>query len=119
MMYFWNILPILLGVPAQIVFTILFSVRMFGAGDWWRDPVGRALFIKSLSIALVAVMLLFEFFYRVDHGAQLSFGWNLSIVDIMLSSAYWTAAIAVYYQLIVLIKIRQEDKRLKKEIFSR
>ena len=117
MMYFWNILPVLLGVPAQLAFTILFSVRVFGAGEWWRDPVGRALFIKSLSVSLVAVMLLFEFFYRVDHGAQLSFGWKLSIVNIMLTSAYWTASIAIYYQLIVLIRIRKEEKRLKKENF--
>lgn len=113
MMYFWNILPILLAIPAQTMFLLIFSLKLFGAGEWWKVSIGRALFAKSVAITLVGIMLVIDFFYKVSHGSTFSFGYDPSMSSVLVISAFWVAAATIYYQLFVLIKTRKTEKKSK------
>lgn len=112
---FWIILPILLAVPAQTYFLILYSVRSLGAGVWWKDSVGRALFLKSCAITFAGLAILHEAIYDVDHGSVVSFSGDLSIPDLVITTGYWAVCVAVYYQMIVLIRLRREENFERKK----
>lgn len=47
-------------------------VVVYGAGPWWRDFVGRALFFKSASLALVLAVTLLNWY--VTYPGQLAVG---------------------------------------------
>lgn len=112
-MYFWNILPILVAIPAQTMFLLIFSLKLLGAGEWWKVPIGRALFAKSVAITLVGVTLVVDFFYKISEGSQLSFDYEPSLSSLLLISAFWVAAATIYYQLYVLLKTRKSEKHTK------
>lgn len=99
-----------MAIPAQTMFLLIFSLKLFGAGEWWKVPVGRALFAKSVAITLVGLMLVIDFFYKISQGSSLSFGFDPSLTSILLISAFWVAAATIYYQLFVLLKTRKTEK---------
>ena len=106
-------MPILVAIPAQTMFLLIFSLKLFGAGEWWKVPVGRAIFAKSIAITLVGVLLVIDFFYKVHEGSTFSFGYDLSITGFLLVSAFWVAAATIYYQLFVLLKTRKTERDSK------
>lgn len=115
---FWTQIPIILAAPAQVLFVLLYSIRRFGAGEWWKDFVGRALFIKSASLAylFVAADWTSASIYRRGGYSGISFDVHSYRQDYawLIVIGYWLVTFAVYYQLISLIKQRylHKDTRL-------
>lgn len=107
---FWTTVPILMAAPAQTLFVLLYGVRRFGAGEWWKDFVGRALFVKSVSLAFVLDAATWST-YSVWHRGGftgVSFDVDSYRADYswLLVIGYWLVAFAVYFQLASLIKQR-------------
>ena len=45
----WLYIGLAITLPSQILFILLYSIPKFGAGPWWKDIVGRALFYRSIA----------------------------------------------------------------------
>ena len=97
-MNWWSTLPLLLASVPQTVFVLLYSVRPFGAGDWWRDRVGRALFIKAAALAIVLDLFTAWVLFRGD--------W----IRVPLIVGYWLVCAGVFYQCAALIRSRRHDR---------
>jgi hypothetical protein len=112
---FWRDFPVLLAAPAQTIFILLYSLRIFGAGPWWEDFVGRALFLKSLTLLFLIDSVTCSFLAHaasvgfnvsISYDLQLYKGWSACTV-----TGYWLVAIAIYYQLYALIKQRFTSRK--------
>ena len=115
---FWRDIPVVLAAFAQTAFFVIYSFRLFGAGPWWLDFVGRSLFLKALTLMFLVDAVTCSFISRAV-GAGFS---NVSIVytlklykgwDAATVTGYWFVCIAIYYQLFALIRQRRLSKRHK------
>lgn len=112
---FWTNVPIILCAPAQLLFVLLYSLRAFGAGEWWKDFVGRALFIKSVALAYVFVASTWTITSVYLDG--LYSGISFDVTDYrahwawLIVIGYWLVLFAVYYQLFALIKQRYSPQK--------
>ncbi len=108
---FWRLFPLILAAPAQTAFVIIYASRRLGAGDWWADLVGRALFFKSATLATLVDIICCVFLYNYLTGEYTGIQWEYAKSPIfgILVTGYWIVAAAVYYQLYALIKNRFSD----------
>lgn len=91
----WH-LAILIGAIAQTIFVILYGAKI---RLWRHDFVGRALFVKSLALALTLdVMALNE---RVRYASQ-------PTVTVAL---FWFVVLGIVYQLAALLRQRWISRR--------
>lgn len=124
----WRVLPFVLGVLPQIAFVLLYSVPRFGAGQWWTDFTGRALFYKStalavlLSLSTVSLSLLllsgvghltWSFSYTSTYRALLPGRWGdiIQVVDFTAAIFYWVLFGTIVYQLAALLHVRRAARR--------
>lgn len=105
---FWRLLPLILIAPAQTAFVIIYASRRLGAGDWWAENVGRALFFKSATLAALVDIICVFFAYNWYTGVYTGVDWTYAdnFVFGMIVTGYWLVAAAVYYQLWALVKNR-------------
>lgn len=104
MLHMWRDLPIILAAPAQTLFVLLYTIRPFGAGQWWADFVGRALAFKSATLMLVIDAAVLGYLSAWLHGAHLTWSSDAqNRLDLTVIIGYWLASVAIYYQLIALI----------------
>ena len=105
---FWTLAPLLLAAAPQTVFVLVYALRPLGAGEWWRDRVGRALCVKSTALALVLDLLAARV---LSHGWP---GWTFAAPEDALATAetagYWLVLVGVTYQLGVLLRQRLEER---------
>jgi len=107
---FWTLVPLLLAAPVQTAFVLLYSIKPFGAGEWWKDFVGRALFIKAAALAYVldaSAWTVFSIYHRGGFSG-ISFDISTYRADYswLLVIGYWLMLVAVVYQFMSLIKQR-------------
>lgn len=105
---FWRLLPLILIAPAQTAFVIIYASRRLGAGDWWAESVGRALFFKSATLAALVNIIVCVLALNWYNGLYTGINWTYAESPIfgVLVTGYWLIAWAVYYQLWALIKNR-------------
>lgn len=105
----WLTLPFLLAALPQTVFVIVFATPRFGAGQWWRDPVGKALFLKSLTLAAVFDVLAARVIYVITQSDNVVIVTSFPEAGIerTFGFLYWAVFAAVVYQLAVLIRQRR------------
>ena len=116
---FWRFLPIILAAPAQTLFLLVYSLRALGAGDWWREEIGRAMFLTSFTLAMLidaAVLgyvskFIQEQYTGIDYGLSVYVnGWDSAAVF-----GYWLVCLAVYHQLILLIRVRIKSRKKRRQ----
>lgn len=109
---FWRLFPLMLAAPAQTAFVIIYASRRLGAGDWWSDLVGRALFLKSATLAALVDIICCVFIYNWISGKYDQILWHYASDPIiaLIVTGYWLVCAAVYYQLWALIKNRFFDQ---------
>jgi hypothetical protein len=114
---FWRDIPIVLAAPAQTAFFLIYSLKLLGAGPWWYDFVGRALFLKSTTLMFLVDAVTCSFISHavsvgfdidINYSMKLYAGWDAATV-----TGYWLVGIAIYYQLFALIRQRRQSKRHK------
>lgn len=103
---FWRELPLFLSFPAQFIFVLIYAVPALGAGMWWKDFVGRALFVKSLSLAFVLGVSMLRNILEIIHHPDISFVWDQPIGELIVTMGFWLVMVAIYYQLVAIIKLR-------------
>jgi hypothetical protein len=105
---FWRLFPIVLAAPAQTAFVYIYASRRLGAGDWWGNTVGRALFLKSATLGALLDIITLVFAYNWLTGGYSGINWQYAhnFVFGVLVTGYWLVCAAVYYQLWALIKNR-------------
>ena len=108
---FWRLLPLILAAPAQTAFVIIYASRRLGAGDWWGDLVGRALFLKSATLAVLVDIIVSSLLVNWAKGKYIGINWYYGegIFTATLITGYWLVAASIYYQLWALIKNRFFD----------
>lgn len=108
----WLLLPLMLSAVPQTAFVLLYSVPVLGAGEWWRDYVGRALFFKALTLGLLLDVLAVRLLYLMGQAADLSV--NVSPpeggFDRLFSVLYWGIFAAICYQLWALVRERSSRR---------
>lgn len=104
----WLTLPLLLSALPQTAFVLIFSLRVFGAGEWWRDRVGRALFFKSLTLAAVLDVLLARVLYLMAQAGDVSLKTAppTAAIEWVFSALYWLIFAGIVYQLGALVSER-------------
>lgn len=80
------------GAVAQTAFVIL-----YGMAPWWRDFVGRALFIKSLTLAVLIDTAV------VDSFLPKGIGLTYFVV------LYWLVVMGICWQFVALVRQRWES----------
>lgn len=104
MIAFWPIAPLLLAAIPQTVFVAAYTLPVLGAGHWWADSVGRALAIKSASLAVVLDILALRV---LDRGwPSWSFAPPTGWLAIAQTVGYWLVLLGVCYQAAVLLRQR-------------
>ncbi|GAW54755.1 putative phage holin [Nocardioides sp. PD653] len=111
MIAFWPIAPLLLAALPQTLFAVQYAVRPFGAGQWWRDRVGRALFNKATALAIVLDLLTMHVFSA--GWPQWSFAAPEGGFAIAETIGYWYVFAAVVYQYGALVRQRHEDREAR------
>lgn len=108
----WVVLPLLLATLPQLTFVVLYGSPLFGAGEWWREDVGRALFFKSATFAAVLVAIAVRIIHRLA-TSDVTVDWSAPSEwqDWLGSALYWLALAAICYQLWVLAKRRLRERR--------
>lgn len=107
-LHMWRDLPIILAAPAQTTFVLLYTLRRFGAGQWWRDFTGRALAFKSASLMLVIDAATLGYLSSYLKGADVTWATDATTgLDLIVVVCYWLVAAAIYYQLLALIHERR------------
>lgn len=108
----WVLLPLVLAAPPQVVFVLLYGLPWLGAGQWWRDDVGRALFFKSATFALVLSTLAVRITHNVATSPYVQISWGAPDrwVDWLGAVLYWLAFFAICYQLKVLVRRRVRER---------
>lgn len=109
----WVTLPLVLSAVPQSAFVLLYGLPCLGAGEWWRDPVGRALFFKSLTLAAlldtVAARIIYQAVEAEDVVVVTAF--PTAGIDRFGALLYWGIFAAIVYQLVVLIRQRLHDRQ--------
>lgn len=107
---FWRVLPLILAAPAQLAFVLVYSLKIFGAGQWWKSYVGRSIFVKSVSLSFllnIAVALVVSRWINGQYeGVTFAMTLTNSFLDAMAVLGYWAVCFAVYYQLALLVRLR-------------
>lgn len=106
---FWKLLPLLLAAPTQLGFTLVYSLPFLGAGEWWRDFVGRALFVKAASLSFVLTAITINTALTAMSGVPVDYDFNwtdLPIYQKTLYVGYWGISIATFYQFVSIMKLR-------------
>lgn len=106
---FWSLAPLLMAALPQTAFVLLYGVPWLGAGEWWSDRVGRALFLKAASLAVVLDLLLAHVLSLGIVG--FSFAAPMGGFTIAETVGYWTVFGAVVYQLAALVIERAHERR--------
>ena len=104
MIPFWLAAPLLLAAIPQTLFVLQYAIRPFGAGQWWRDRVGRALFIKGAALAVVLDMFLIR---TVIDRPSFSFAAPATGYALTATVAYWLVFVGVTYQYLALVRSRR------------
>lgn len=104
----WLLLPLMLSAFPQTAFVLLYGMPVFGAGEWWRDYVGRALFFKALTLGLLLDVLAVRLLYLMATAAdvQVRVSPPAAAIDLLFSVLYWGIFAAICYQLWALIRER-------------
>lgn len=117
---FWRYAPVILCAPAQTAFVLIYSIRGFGAGKWWRDYIGRALFIKSVTLDLLIVSATIAYAYNWANGVYTSITFDTDRYwkdwESLVIIGYWLVLFGVYYQLYALIRQRLSSRMEKREL---
>lgn len=103
---FWRELPLFISFPAQVAFLLIYALPALGAGMWWKDFVGRALFFKSLSLAFVLAISAFRNVVEIVNHPHISFAWDQPFSELIITIGFWLVALAIIYQLVAIIKLR-------------
>lgn len=112
MIHFWRDLPVAFAAIPQTLFLLLYSLPMFGAGPWWRDFTGRALFLKALTLALLLDTATLGYVAGLLAGAELVYGWPAdNAIDAAIVVLYWLVAAAITYQFAALVRSRIHARR--------
>ena len=104
----WLTLPLLLSALPQTAFVLIFACPWFGAGEWWRDRVGRALFFKSLTLAAVFDVLLARIAYLMAQAGNVTVKTSppAAAIEWVFAALYWLIFAGVVYQLAALVRER-------------
>lgn len=104
----WLLLPLMLAALPQSAFVLLYSVPAFGAGEWWRVYVGRALFFKALTLGLLLDVLAVRLLYLMWQADALTVNVEppAAAIDLVFAVLYWGIFAAICYQLWALIRER-------------
>lgn len=105
---FWREFPIFISFPAQLAFVLIYALPMFGAGMWWKDFVGRALFVKSLALAFVLGIAFGRNSLEILNNPNISFKspFDQIPIEILVTAGFWLVMLSIIYQLIAIIKLR-------------
>lgn len=107
----WEDVPIVLSALGQTAFVLIYGVPALGAGEWWRDFVGRALFVKSLALALLLDVLVVRLVVRMVEG-DVDITWSLGDPWDRVSVFFlWLVCGAILYQLAALLRERRSRRR--------
>lgn len=105
---FWTTAPLLLAAVPQTAFVLIYALRPLGAGQWWRDRVGRALFHKGMALAIVLDLFLA---YVLTTGVRaVSFAAPSGWFEVCETVGYWYVCGAVIYQCAALVRARLEER---------
>lgn len=132
---YWRVLPFMLSVPPQLAFVLLYALPRFGAGEWWKDFTGRALFFKSSAILAVLLLSTVSLLLLLWSGAA-SLHWDfsfsstyrvlpdpygtiLTILDFITALFYWALLVTIIYQLLALVHERRYCARIARWIMNR
>ena len=104
----WLLLPLMLSALPQTAFVLLYGIPWLGAGEWWRDFVGRALFFKSLTLALLLDVLTARLLYLMTQAASVDVKWvpPEGSFDRLFVVLYWAIFASICYQLWALVRQR-------------
>ena len=107
----WVLAPLLIAAVPQSAFVLLYGVPLLGAGRWWRDEVGRALFFKSATFAAVMITLSVRTTHRLV-TSDVDFDWSTpkEWQDWFGAVLYWLVLFAICYQLWILVKSRLRER---------
>lgn len=113
---FWTALPIFLAAPAQIAFMLIYSLPAFGAGEWWKSFIGRALFIKSGTITFLILVSVSSYIIHYYHhfytGVNYAFVPTYGLKsNALITVGYWLVCLAIYYQIAALLRQRFISQR--------
>lgn len=103
----WRDIPVTIAFVSQLLFLLIFSIPKLGAGQWWRDFVGRALFIKTLSLTFLLFIFTLGVIYRATH--EVDTGWirYSTPLDPLINIGCWGIALASVLQLFTLVWTRR------------
>jgi len=101
---FWRQAPILLAAPAQLAFVLIVTIPRFGAGQWWRRYVTRA--VVELSGTLLLLILAASVGYVInDASGPQVVDWRWPD-DGLVVACYWLVSAAIWSQLAALVRQR-------------
>lgn len=105
---FWRELPIFISFPAQLAFVLIYALPILGAGMWWKDFVGRALFVKSMALTFVLGISVARNLLEIVNSPSISFDSPFSQVpvEILVTVGFWMVMLAIVYQLLAIVKLR-------------
>lgn len=107
---FWRLSPLLLSAIGQTIFLAFYGLPALGAGKWWKDPVGRAIFIKSSTLALLLDSIVLSFISKWIDGEWSGISFHITKydgnLDYLILVGYWAVCFGVYYQMVALIRQR-------------
>jgi hypothetical protein len=114
---FWRSSAIIVAIPSTVIFLLIYVIPHLGAGQWYRDYVGRALAFSAGSLALITTLFGALFLIHYLHGDYTGIDWNLasdaaSSIGIFINISLWSYAFATYVQLYALIKNRFLEKKI-------
>lgn len=105
---FWRELPLFISFPAQLAFVLIYALPVLGAGMWWRDFVGRALFVKSLALTFVLAVSVARNLLEIINHPMISFSspFDQAPIEMLVTIGFWMVMFAIVYQLMAIIKLR-------------
>ena len=113
----WEDVPIIVSALGQTAFVLIYSIRGFGAGQWWRDFIGRALFLKSLALAMLLDLLVVRLIVRMAHADEVVVRWGLGDSWDRLSVIFlWIVCVAILYQLAALLHERSLTRHRRRRV---
>jgi len=104
----WLTLPLVLCALPQTAFVLLYGVPRLGAGEWWGDYVGRALFFKSATLAVLLDVLAARLAYLAVDAQDVTVKAMppAAAIDGVFSVLYWLIFASICYQLAALVHER-------------
>lgn len=116
---FWRYTPLILSALGQTVFLLFYALPRLGAGPWWTDPVGRAIFIKSSTLDLLLITLLLSFISRWTNGEYSNISFHVTKyegnLEYLIILGYWAVTFGVFYQMAALLHQRRKANRGRKQ----